>query len=136
MFHSLDLDAIAALCGSDPQTLSGILLALLIAGLVGGFAHCGPMCGPFVLMQLSTSDAPEIRRLGAGLLPTYHLGRIVTYGLLGTLAGTLSGSLIRLAPLRNIAAALLGLAALAFLLQGLKGVARFLPLPSASGFGA
>ncbi len=133
---------IAALCGTgDPQTLAGILLVLLLSGLVGGFAHCGPMCGPFVLMQLGgATPALGIRRLSAGLLPTYHLGRLITYSALGAAAGGLGGSLLDLHPFRDIAAALLGLAALAFLTQGLKGIARFLPLPTASalgtGFGA
>ncbi len=122
--------AVAALCGSgDPQALSAIILALFLTGLAGGVAHCGPMCGPFVLMQLGDAgSAPRIRRLSAGLLPAYHFGRILTYSALGAAAGGLGGSLIAVSPFRDATALLLGLAALAFLLQGLKGLGAFLSL--------
>jgi sulfite exporter TauE/SafE len=87
------------------------------------------MCGPFVLMQIAgrESDGPHLRRLGGGVLPLYHLGRLTTYTGLGAAAGSLGASLLSVMPFRWVAVALLGLAALSFLLQGLGGVARWWP---------
>ena len=122
--------ALAAWCGSgDPLAFVGITLGLFATALVGGFAHCAPMCGPFVLMQVAEQerDGLRVRRLAAGALPAYHLGRLTTYAALGIAAGGLGGSLISVMPFRWIATALLGLAALSFLLQGLGGAARWLP---------
>jgi sulfite exporter TauE/SafE len=59
-----------------------LLIAALLAGLLGSL-HCVGMCGGF-----ATSCARA--RLG---LPAWHLGRILTYGLLGALAG-LAGRLL------------------------------------------
>lgn len=119
---------LAALCSAgDPWAVFGIALALFGTALVGGFGHCGPMCGPFVLLQLpGDPEAPVLRRLGGGLLPGYHLGRLTTYVALGAALGALGGALGGLQPFHWLLAALLGLAALAFLLQALK---RFLPSP-------
>ncbi|HJS32306.1 MAG TPA: sulfite exporter TauE/SafE family protein, partial [Alphaproteobacteria bacterium] len=76
----------------------GLIAALLVAGLIGGFAHCAGMCGPFVLGQVTAglSGAPERaervfgRMAGAALIP-YHLGRLTTYSALGAAAGGLTG---------------------------------------------
>jgi sulfite exporter TauE/SafE len=122
--------ALAGWCGSgDPLAFAGIALGLFATALVGGFAHCAPMCGPFVLMQVAERerDGLGLRRLAAGGLPAYHLGRLTTYAALGIAAGGVGGSLIALTPFRWIATALLGLAALSFLLQALGGAARWLP---------
>jgi uncharacterized protein len=128
-FHSTHaMPALAALCGAgDPLALLGISLALFGTALVGGFAHCAPMCAPFVLLQLpADAGGTSLRRLGGGLLPGYHLGRLTTYTALGAVLGASGGALGALAGARWALAALLGLAALGFLLQALK---RVLPLP-------
>lgn len=140
MAHHLDFPAtLAALCGSaDPFALFGILLALLSVGFFGGFAHCGPMCGPFVLMQVADREAaaPMLRRLSAGLRPAYHLGRLTTYAGLGAVAGGLGGSFVALSHFRWAISALLALAAASFLFQALGAAARFLRLPFAVALGA
>ena len=121
---------VTAWCGtSDPIAFAGIVVGLFATALVGGFAHCAPMCGPFVLMQVTEQERRglQVRRLAAGALLPYHLGRLTTYTALGIAAGGLGGSLTTMMPLRWFATALLGLAALAFLLQGINGVARWLP---------
>jgi sulfite exporter TauE/SafE len=129
LLHSLhQMPALAALCAAgDPRAVIGIALGLFAAGGVGGFAHCAPMCGPFVLLQLpGDSSVPLLRRLGGSLLPGYHLGRFTTYVALGAALGGLGGAVGELAPFRWVLAALLSAAALAFLLQAMK---PFLPLP-------
>jgi uncharacterized protein len=125
---------LAALCGvGGPWAVLGIALALFGTALVGGFGHCGPMCGPFVLLQLpGDGAAPMLRRLGGGLLPGYHLGRLTTYVTLGAGLGALGGAVGALHPFRWLLVALLALASLAFLLQALK---RFLPA-AGDGFAA
>ena len=67
---------------------------MLLAGLVGSPLHCAPMCGGFVLGQVSdrmarlpTSRLSECHRLRAAALMPYHLGRISTYTALGFTAG-------------------------------------------------
>jgi sulfite exporter TauE/SafE len=126
-----DHAGLAALCGSgDPVALPTIALGLFGAALVGGFAHCAPMCGPFVLMQVADQEpgALTLQRLARSTLPFYQFGRLTTYVVLGGLAGGLGASAAALAPFHWVAAALLGLAAVAFLLRGLGGALKFLPL--------
>ncbi len=88
----------AAICGPDGSPKPLILLgSLLFAGLVGSIAHCAPMCGPFVLAQVSRNWArlkmhemcPR-QRVQQGLLLPYHAGRLVTYAGLGALAAASS----------------------------------------------
>ena len=81
------LDMLAQLCA--PGGL-GLPLGLLVAGLTGSVFHCAPMCGPFVLGQVSDRLAgiPAVRlcemsRLRAGVLWPYHVGRLLTYAGLG-----------------------------------------------------
>lgn len=126
------LPALAALCGAgDPLALLGIALALFATALVGGFAHCAPMCAPFVLLQLpGDAGGTRLQRLGGGLLPGYHLGRLTTYTALGAALGASGSALGLLAGARWALAALLALAALGFLLQALK---RALPPRRAPG---
>ena len=87
------LDTIVAWCGSVPAA-DGTVAALFLAGLIGGPVHCGAMCGGFVLGQVADrmAEIPAAhfctwRRIGAGALVPYHLGRLTTYALLGAIAG-------------------------------------------------
>src|SRR5579864_1954752 len=115
--------ALAALCGQgDVLSVLGITLALLGMGLVGGFAHCAPMCGPFVLMQLTDSAGGgfSLRKLAAGALPGYQFGRMTTYVALGAAVGGAGNSIVAVTHLHWLLAVLLSLAAIAFLLQAAK----------------
>ncbi|MBV9824874.1 MAG: sulfite exporter TauE/SafE family protein [Alphaproteobacteria bacterium] len=92
------ISAVVGWCGA-PGSIPALLFFM---GLVGGFAHCGPMCGPFVLAQLShTRDAvPMLRRLSGGMLLPYHLGRLTTYCVLGAIAAGGGSVFSALTPLR------------------------------------
>jgi sulfite exporter TauE/SafE len=110
----------------------GLIAAMLVAGLVGGFAHCAGMCGPFVLGQVTAdlSGAPERaerifgRMAGAALIP-YHLGRMTTYTALGAVAGGLTGLFVDAAGIQWLFAALLVCAALFLAIQAFGGAGRF-----------
>ncbi len=126
------LHTLAALCA--PATVfssgSGIVLALLLAGAAGSAMHCVPMCSGFVLGQVADRVARlpathlcEWRRIGAGALLPYHLGRLTTYAALGTVAGATGGALARLPWFGWLSTALLLLAAALFLLHALRRLA-------------
>ena len=115
---------VGALCGS-PGVIAG---GLFVTALLGSFAHCVPMCGPFVLMQHSECrDGPILGRVAGALLPRYHAGRLVTYVALGAMAGAAGEAITAQGALRWPLALLLGIAAAAFLLQA---AARLVTLPS------
>jgi uncharacterized protein len=111
---------LAALCRPGTAALA-LVPGLLLAGLAGSAMHCAPMCGPFVLGQVSDRLAriPMARlcegsRLRAALLLPYHAGRLTTYAVLGAIAGAL-GALPARGP---VAGVFLLVAALMFLLHG------------------
>jgi sulfite exporter TauE/SafE len=82
-------------CGS-PAALGGSVAAgMLLAGATASPLHCAPMCGGFVLGQVSDRMArlpschlSECQRLRAASLTPYHLGRVTTYTVLGLAAGS------------------------------------------------
>src|SRR5579863_4808481 len=127
MEHTSHLwSGMSAWCGSgDPTAVLSIAGALFLGALFGSVAHCGPMCAPFVVMQLAGGQA-ALHRL-SGALPLYHLGRLTTYAALGTVAGALGASATRLGEVRWALGVLLGLAALSFLFQASRGLGPWLP---------
>jgi len=129
---------IGALCSPDTALRDGLLLGLFLAGAAGSAMHCAPMCGAFVLGQVSDRMARlpqahlcEWRRIGSGVLLPYHLGRLTTYAFLGAIAAGSAAVLGRAAWFGGLSAALLVLAAVLFLLQVLRRVA-----PGSAGFAA
>ena len=91
-----------------------IIFSLFLGGLIGSLTHCTVMCGPIVFAQTkSTSKSIE-----SMLLP-YHVGRVVTYVILGVVAAGFSQLLIGTAIQRYFAALLLTLAGGIFLLHTL-----------------
>ena len=62
-----------------------MLLTALLFGLLGSF-HCIGMCGPisFMLPVDRTNQAKRVLQISV-----YHLGRLITYGILGLLFGLL-----------------------------------------------
>ena len=127
-------------CGAAFATNKSVMVSLLTGGLVGSFTHCAGMCGPFVLSQTTARLAAvpaargsEWARLrGAALMP-YHAGRITTYALLGVAAAALAVPLRALSWFHSLAAILLGLAAVLFLIQAVRQLGVLLPnMPSLS----
>ncbi len=62
-----------------------MLLTAIIFGLLGSF-HCIGMCGPIAFM-LPVDRTNKARRILQ--VSVYHLGRLITYGILGLLFGML-----------------------------------------------
>lgn len=67
-----------------------LIVSLVSLGFFGGFSHCIGMCGPFVISQVSNNlqqsnlkDFNNFNRLKNCALLPYHLGRILTYSLIG-----------------------------------------------------
>jgi len=68
------------------------LLGFLTLGLLGGFGHCVGMCSPFVLLVSRRFVAPDApRRVAFRAQLAYTAGRVLTYALLGAVAGALGG---------------------------------------------
>lgn len=66
------------------------LLAFLTLGLIGSFGHCVGMCSPFVLFVSRRYVDQSAGRLAALKAQAwYAAGRVVTYAILGALAGAL-----------------------------------------------
>lgn len=124
--------AVAAVSGLWP-----LITAMFLTGLVGGFGHCTSMCGPFVMAQVAggvagrqplPAGAPVLMRAQGGLLVPYHLGRLTTYSVLGAVMAGLSGLVVMGTGFRWLLGAVLLLAALLFLQQAAKGLARWFPV--------
>jgi sulfite exporter TauE/SafE len=123
-------------------TNGGLIGALFLAGLVGGFSHCAGMCGPFVFAQMGArfESMPacamdELRRLTGALLLPYHLGRAVTYAGIGAAAAFITATVSALPVFRWLSAVLLIAAALFFLAQGLQGLGLIHKMASGGGQG-
>ena len=149
------------LCTSGTALRGGLLLGLFVAGAAGSVVHCGPMCGIFVLGQMSDRMARlppermcERHRISSGLLLPYHLGRLTTYTGLGALAAGSALVFGQVVWFRQVSAGLLIVAAALFLTHALGtivplgigldrgprvwgkligGLARRIPLGSVSG---
>ena len=115
-----------ALCSPDGAIRGGLLVGLFLAGAAGSVMHCGPMCGVFVLGQVSdrmaripASHMCELDRIRNGLLLPYHLGRLTTYAILGASAAGSASVLGHTSWYNVLAAVLLMLAAALFLTNAL-----------------
>jgi sulfite exporter TauE/SafE len=113
---------LGGLCTTDAALHGGMLLGLFAAGAAGSIVHCGPMCGVFVLGQVSERMVRlpperlcEWQRISNGLLLPYHLGRLTTYATLGALAAGSAAVFGRVAWFGSLSGALLTIAALLFL---------------------
>jgi sulfite exporter TauE/SafE len=115
---------LGGLCSPDAALRGGLLLGLLAAGLAGSVVHCGPMCGVFVLGQVSDrmlrlppERMCERQRISNGLLVPYHLGRLTTYAGIGALAAGSASVFSGLGWFGGVSSVLFMLAAGLFLLQ-------------------
>ncbi len=123
-----------AICRASAIDNGATLFSLFLAGLAGGGAHCIGMCGPFVLTQVTArleyvpvASMSEFSRLtGAALMP-YHFGRMTSYAGLGAIAALLSGGITQATGFKYLAAGLLFLAGLFFLVYAARTLGLGLP---------
>ncbi len=105
------------------------LLGFLTLGLLGGFGHCVGMCSPFVLFVSRRYAAPEGgRRAALAAQGWYTAGRVVTYAILGAIAGALGGAVEMagaLAGLRHAAMIVAGAVLVVWALVALSDLAWF-----------
>src|SRR5690348_2273821 len=77
-----------------------LLLAVLGASLLGS-VHCAAMCGGFVCMYAGLRGAASPRREVAPHV-AYNAGRLVSYLLLGVIAGSVGGRIDRVGALASV----------------------------------
>ena len=70
--------------------MTAMIIAVLVASLLGSL-HCAGMCGAFVALVSGAGETGW--RSAAAAQTAYHLGRLVSYVILGALAGS-AGKLI------------------------------------------
>ncbi|HCT45069.1 MAG TPA: sulfite exporter TauE/SafE family protein, partial [Phycisphaerales bacterium] len=72
---------------SDMPTMLPLMIAVLSASLLGSL-HCAGMCGGLMFFALG-SDQEQAKGSRTKLQCAYHGGRMLTYTLLGVIAGTI-----------------------------------------------
>ena len=102
---------------------SAPFLAMLLAGLAGGFGHCISMCGPLV----AAFSVGETRQ---GILHhlLYNLGRVTIYTILGAIVGLSGSFLVLTASIEQLQRSIMIITGLSIILMGLS-TAEWLPLP-------
>lgn len=93
-------------------------VASFILGLVGGL-HCIGMCGPIAMI---VHGGQESSKMGGVL---YHIGRTVTYSVLGALVG-LAGNSLQFDTFQQTGSLILGVIALGFVLLAWSPAKRLL----------
>lgn len=100
--------------------MTAMLMAVLSASLLGSI-HCAGMCGPFCGIAVS---AGRTRGSAATLHAAYHGGRLLTYSLVGAIAGAAGAILDLASALAGLQPLALGLAGGMMVLFGLAELAR------------
>lgn len=92
-----------------------LYLVLLVTGFTVGFGHCIGMCGPIVVSLSLNLKGKKV------LIPHlfYNAGRVITYGVLGGLAGILGSFTLLASSIVSLQKAVLIFAGVLVLLMGL-----------------
>lgn len=100
-----------------------LTITIFVASLIGSL-HCAGMCGAFMMIATGGTEIDSVRRIQVQL--AYHVGRLLTYVLLGILAGGI-GAIVdvagRLAGLQQAATILTGICMVLF---GIMSLFRWL----------
>ena len=119
----LDINNFLHYCAAVINPSYGLAVGLFVMGLIGGVTHCAGMCGPFVLSQ--SVGMTKLRDMA--LIP-YHMGRIVTYIILGIIMYSLVNMVTFYAPLRLfVTVPLLILAGLLFFVNAFPSLLVIFP---------
>lgn len=110
------MEALLAHCTAAFSAHSGMFAVFFLGGLTGSVTHCLTMCGPVVACQ--TSCSKQCGKPNASQW-SYHLGRLLTYGLLGFFAALLSAQIAAFALWPYVSSTMLVLAGLMFIASAL-----------------
>ena len=110
------------------------LLGFLTLGLLGGFGHCVGMCLPFVLFVSRRYVPPGGgRRAVMAAQVWYTAGRVVTYAVLGAVAGALGGVVQLAGTLLGFQRAAAVVAGGVLVIWALVALSDLVPRPDAGG---
>lgn len=111
-------------CGQILGSNQSLLWVLFIGGLTGSVGHCLTMCSGFVLSQVATAGEGIWARL---LLP-YHLGRVITYSVLGLLAGSTFSLIAHFEWFSIVSRVMLGMVAVIFIFMFIEKLSAIFSL--------
>lgn len=116
------MDFLLAGCSEAFISNKNIYLSLFLGGLFGSLNHCASMCGPFIIAQTAHRHSSNniLMRMSGSCLIAYHMGRMMTYILLGVMTSFVLFPFLNMAFGHMIISILLGGAGLLFLLHGLS----------------
>lgn len=83
------METLLAHCLTAVSAHGGMVAVFFLGGLTGSLTHCLVMCGPVVACQAVCGGGCG-SRMSAASQWQYHLGRLLTYGMLGFFAALLS----------------------------------------------
>ena len=110
------------------------LLGFLTLGLLAGFGHCVGMCSPFVLFVSRRYVPPGGgRRAVMAAQVWYTAGRVVTYAVLGAVAGALGGVVQLAGTLLGFQRAAAVVAGGVLVIWALVALSDLVPRPDAGG---
>jgi sulfite exporter TauE/SafE len=101
------------------------LLAFAALGALGSAGHCVGMCSPFVMMVSRRYGRPSGAHAPWVAQAWYTAGRLLTYGVLGALAGGLGFALQSAGAVLGLQRAAAVIAGLALVLSGATGLLSF-----------
>ena len=128
------MEALLSHCTALFSQHGGLFAVFFLGGLTGGFTHCLPMCGPFVVCEriCAGGGCGKLQKVSRTLGLPYHLGRMTMYGALGFFAALLSQQIAAASWWPTVSALMLGLAGVMFLLSCAKSYYRPTAHPNAS----
>jgi sulfite exporter TauE/SafE len=103
--------------------------AIFVASLLGSF-HCVCMCGPIAIWSGRASDSSRATTM-LSRVAGYHLGRLLTYLVLGALAGVVGGLFGRIGEAAGVQSAAAKLVGILMVLVGAQRLVRLWRGPSA-----
>jgi sulfite exporter TauE/SafE len=101
-----------------------LIAAVFLASLLGSL-HCAGMCGGFMAFAVS-GGAPRRRASPVAVQAAYHLGRLITYSVLGAIAGSVGAAVDHTAQLAGLQRAAASLAGALMVVFGIITVLRVL----------
>ena len=112
-------------CRAIFDAQGSLIFSLFLGGLLGSISHCTGMCGPIVMAQTNTGSsetAPGLTRVMDRALVPYHLGRTLTYMLLGIMGAGMSQYLIGTSIQQVAASVMLMIAGVLFVMKAVPSL--------------